>query len=160
MLSVRSRIRDLPCAGRPRRFEFTYSGSCRCFCIPRRWPRWRSNKRRHTRFPHTRSGYARGLRSCNGTATRPRKTIFSERNVDSPAGLKTSSCYDLALYPELGSSSRGVLIVTLIASVKFADGVASSGGAKLTWTDSDKKTFITGVQDAVRDTWSEKHRRV
>lgn len=86
------------------------------------------------------------------------RLVFSEQNVDAPAGLKTSSCYDLTLYPELGSSSRGVLIVTVIASVKFADGVASSGGAKLTWTDSDKKTFISGVQDAVRDAWGEKHR--
>lgn len=86
------------------------------------------------------------------------RMIFSETNVDAPAGLKTVSCQDVALYPELGHRGRGVLVVTVIGSVKFVDGVATAGGAALTWTPGEKAKFLTDVPDAVADVWSEKHR--
>jgi hypothetical protein len=86
------------------------------------------------------------------------KRIFQELNVDAPGGLKVSSCYDLALYPELGSASRGVLVVTVIGSVKFIDGKASTGGGALSWTGTEKSDFLSGVSAAVADVWSEKHR--
>jgi hypothetical protein len=86
------------------------------------------------------------------------RLIYSERNVDAPAGLKCSSCYDLALYPEMGSSSRGVLVVTVIGAIKFVEGKSWSDGSKLSCTAQERADFITGVQAAVDDAWGEKHR--
>lgn len=86
------------------------------------------------------------------------RMIFSETNYDAPAGLKITSCQDLALYPELGRPGRGVLVVTVIGSVKFIDGVATTGGAALTWTPAEKASFLTDVPVAVADVWNDKHR--
>jgi hypothetical protein len=86
------------------------------------------------------------------------RLVFSETNVDAPGGLKVSSCYDLALYPEMGSSGRGVLVVTVIGSIKFAEGKSSAGGTKLSWTAQERSDFISGVQAAIANAWSDQHR--
>lgn len=85
------------------------------------------------------------------------RKVFSEENVDVPAGLKTASAYDLALYSELGNANRGVLVVKLIGSFSFKDGKKADGTA-LTWTGAEKTTFMNGFRTAVPSVWAEKHR--
>jgi hypothetical protein len=89
------------------------------------------------------------------------KLLFSERNVDLPAGLKWDAAYDLALYEELGNPLRGVLVVTVICSFKFKDGTSTTGpspGSPLTWNPGEKSAFITGFKSGVAGVWSEQHR--
>jgi hypothetical protein len=87
--------------------------------------------------------------------------IYQERNVNIPQGTKADAAYDLVLYPELGSQTRGVLVVTVIVSFKFKDGesqVPATKGAKLTWTAQGKTDFMNGFRTACQDVWSEQHR--
>ncbi len=85
-----------------------------------------------------------------------RKLLF-EKNVDVPAGLKTSAAYDLTLYPELGNPARGVLTVTVIGNFTFKDG-KKADGSKLTWTGAEKATFKQDFRNAVTAMWDDKHR--
>ncbi len=85
------------------------------------------------------------------------RKIFSEENVDVPAGLKTVSAYDLALYPELGNHRRGVLVVTVIGSFTFKDG-KKDDGTPLTWTGAQKTAYLNDFKRAAVQTWTDKHR--
>jgi hypothetical protein len=85
--------------------------------------------------------------------------IFSEQNVDIPAGLRTADAYDLTLYRELGNPARAVLVVTIILNFKFIDGTSSNGsGAKLVWTSDGTKSFMDGVKKECTAVWSEEFR--
>jgi hypothetical protein len=87
------------------------------------------------------------------------KLIFSEQNVDVPAGWKTADAYDLALYQETGNSARAVLVVTIILNFKFIDGDSTvTPGAKLRWTADGKRDFMDGVKKECAAAWGEKHR--
>lgn len=80
-----------------------------------------------------------------------------EKNVDLPAGLGLSGAYDLALYPELGTPGRAVLVLTMIAAMTYKDGKDTSG-AILSWTAAEKTKFATDVSATIQGAWAEKHR--
>jgi hypothetical protein len=82
---------------------------------------------------------------------------YSELNVTTPGGLRVGSAYDLALYPELGSNTRGVLVVTMRVQLVFNDGKADDG-TDLAWTDTDKKTYASDFTSCIKDVWNNKHR--
>jgi hypothetical protein len=89
------------------------------------------------------------------------KLLYSEKNVNIPQGTKADAAYDLALYPELGNESRGVLVVTVIGSFKFVDGTTSNPatpGVKLTWTALEKSIFMDGFKNICAAAWGEQHR--
>ena len=86
------------------------------------------------------------------------RVIFSETNVDMPAGLRQSSACDLTLYHEAGRTGRGVMVVSVICSLTFRNGTATSGGATLTWTQAEKTGFMNSLRSQVNQVWSEKHR--
>jgi hypothetical protein len=86
------------------------------------------------------------------------RLVFSERNVNIPAGLRVAAAYDLALYPEMGRAGRGVLVVTVIGDMTFQNGTASSGGATLNWNGAEKTSFISNSASAIAAVWDEKHR--
>jgi hypothetical protein len=50
--------------------------------------------------------------------------LFQEEEVTPRFGLSPNDAYDLALFKEKGSSSRGVLVVTVKLQFFFADGRA------------------------------------
>jgi len=85
------------------------------------------------------------------------RRLFWERNVDCPAGLKTSDAYDAALYEEMGTPSRGVLVISVICSFKFKKGKDASGGA-LDWSGADKSDFMTKFRGDVARVWGEQFR--
>jgi len=85
------------------------------------------------------------------------KRLFDERNVDCPAGLKTSSAYDAILFEEMGKPSRGVMEVTVICSLNFKDG-KDGAGAALTWSQKEKTDFMTNFRDVCTAIWNEKFR--
>ena len=61
-------------------------------------------------------------------------------------GLKVGSAYDLALFPELGSTTRAVLVVSMRVQLVFNDGKADDG-SDLVWADADKKSSLAWIQD-------------
>jgi hypothetical protein len=85
------------------------------------------------------------------------KKIFAEENVDVTEALKPDAAYDLGLYHEAGKTGRGVLVVKTILNFKFKDG-KSQAGATLTWSGTEKSTFMSGVKTALTDKWSDKYR--
>ncbi len=85
------------------------------------------------------------------------KRLYQEINVDVPAGLKTSSAYDAALYEEMGGGKRGVLEITVICSFSFKDGKTAAGAA-LAWTAAEKADFMTKFRDVCTAAWAEKFR--
>jgi hypothetical protein len=87
------------------------------------------------------------------------KLIFSEHNVDVPAGKKTTDAYDLALYEEMGNPTRGVLVVTIILNFVFKDGTSSTSPAtRLTWAGQEKSDFMDGVKAECAKAWGEQYR--
>src|SRR5215471_2057938 len=85
------------------------------------------------------------------------RRICWERNIDCPAGLKTSDAYDAALYEEMGKPSRGVLVITVICSFNFKNGKAEGGG-DLAWSGTEKADFMAKFRGDVARVWSEKFR--
>jgi len=85
------------------------------------------------------------------------KKLLEEINVDTPAGLRTSSAYDAALYEEMGKPSRGVLEIKVICSFNFKDG-KDKAGAALTWTGAEKTDFMSKFRTVVGPAWAEQYR--
>jgi hypothetical protein len=85
------------------------------------------------------------------------KLIWQEQNVHVRGPLDLSRAYDLMLYPELGKSSRAVLVVRVIAAMTYNDGKDASGAA-LSWTATDKTQYAADITKAINDVWAEKHR--
>jgi hypothetical protein len=87
------------------------------------------------------------------------RVIWHERNVDVPSVFNTEAAYDLSFHPEIGQSTRGVLVVTSILNFQFDDGVSKiTPGATLTWTPQEKKLFMAGMKALCESVWSGKHR--
>ncbi len=73
-------------------------------------------------------------------------------NVKTPLSLLGGESYRLALYPELGSSTASVLVVSMTIQFKFED------GDKLKWTAAEKNTFAADFVNAVKSVWNNKFR--
>jgi hypothetical protein len=89
------------------------------------------------------------------------KMLFTEQNVAPDGGSNIFSAYDATLFRELGSSTRGVMVVKVICIFNFKDGesaLPATKGNKLTWTDSDKTAWMADYKKLVEAGWSEKHR--
>ena len=79
--------------------------------------------------------------------------IYSEKNVNIPGKLRPNSAYDLNLYPQLGSSTQAVLVVSVICAMKFVNGKTPG----LSWLGPEKTKFMTDLEAALVAVWSEKH---
>lgn len=79
--------------------------------------------------------------------------ILQGQNVRPPLGtVFNGRSYWIKLHPELGNSSRSVLVVTMKLQFQFNDGPGGS------WTGSEKTTFASDFVTLVENTWSENFR--
>jgi hypothetical protein len=89
------------------------------------------------------------------------KLLAKDINVDPDGGSNIFDAYDARLYRELGSASRGVLVVTVICIFNFKDGesaLPATKGTTLTWTDAEKTAWMADYKKACEAAWSEQHR--
>lgn len=99
----------------------------------------------------------------SGIADEPDLTrlIFRELDVTPSFGLHPNDAYDLALFAEQGSTSRGVLVVTMVIQLQFEDGLGTKPGDEfrpLVWTKPDKQKYADDFKKVVTQVWEKKHR--
>lgn len=83
----------------------------------------------------------------------PARPILQGQNIRPPLGsFFNGQSYWLKLFPELGRSDRGVLVVKMVLQFQFEDG---DGGS---WTSGEKNNFAHAFVDGVVAVWSEKFR--
>jgi hypothetical protein len=63
----------------------------------------------------------------------------------------------LALYPELGSTERSVLVVTITLQFQFRNGKDERGN-RLTWSESEKVDFAWDAKLAIKSQWDDRYR--
>lgn len=81
------------------------------------------------------------------------RTLLEGQNIRPPLGtFFNGKSYWMKVHPELGNSSRSVLVVKMILQFQFNSG---SGGS---WTQGEKDAFAHGFVNAVVSVWSEKFR--
>lgn len=101
----------------------------------------------------------------SGVADEPdlSRLVFREFDVSPRLGLAPNDAYDLALFKELGSNTRGVLVVTMVVQLQFQDGRGTKPGDEgrpLVWTKPDRQQYAADFKRVVTKVWERKHRLV
>ncbi|HND55248.1 MAG TPA: hypothetical protein PLV92_22695, partial [Pirellulaceae bacterium] len=87
------------------------------------------------------------------------KPIYTGTNIKTPLSLLGGTDYTLTLYPEAGSSTRGVLVVAMTLQFQFEDGESKvKKGEKLKWTDDERRNFAQKFVSNVIEVWDNKYR--
>lgn len=80
-----------------------------------------------------------------------------EEDVTPKAGFKVNDAYNLTLYMQKDSTTRGVLIVHMNLQFYFKKG-KSKTGERLVWKEKEKKKYVKDYVAAVQDVWTEAFR--
>lgn len=91
------------------------------------------------------------------------RLLFREEDVTPRFGLSPNDAYDLALFKEEGSATRGVLVVTMKLQFFFSDGRGQQPGdvmRPLIWTRPEKQPFVDKFKQRVTAAWERKHRLI
>jgi hypothetical protein len=81
------------------------------------------------------------------------QTVKRGTNVTTPLGiLLWGDAYRLSLCPELGSSTRAVLLISMTLQYQFEDGDA------LSWSGTEKANWVRDSTGAIKSVWNNKFR--
>jgi hypothetical protein len=81
------------------------------------------------------------------------RTLLEGQNIRPPLGsFFNGQSYWIRLHPEMGRSSRSVMVVTMVLQFQFSDG---DGGS---WTSGEKDGFAHAFVDGVVSIWADKFR--